>query len=100
MKGKNLLKKVIFPCMMAMLLVGVTACGNGTQGSTEKGTDAKDVSAAEETGETASYDISDASLVLKVGSTFNTGSILCDSLEHMCDLIEQETNCLLYTSPS
>jgi TRAP-type transport system periplasmic protein len=33
-----------------------------------------------------------ASMTLKVGSTFNEGSILCDSLEHMCQLVEEKSN--------
>ena len=31
-------------------------------------------------------------IVLKVGSSFNEGSIIADSLEHMCQLIEEATN--------
>ena len=30
-------------------------------------------------------------IVLKAGSSFNEGSIMCDSLEHMCQLIEEAT---------
>ena len=31
-------------------------------------------------------------ITLKVGSAFNEGSIICDSLEHMCQLIEEATD--------
>ena len=86
----SLVKKLLAGAVCVSMLGAMVGCGTTTGDSGNNSTSANATSAENEEG--ASYNKSDASLVLKVGSTFNEGSILCDSLEHMCQLIEEKTN--------
>lgn len=86
----NLVKKLLAGAVCVSMIGAMVGCGT-TAGDGGNITDNTTTSSAESESKT-SYNKSDASLVLKVGSTFNEGSILCDSLEHMCQLIEEKTN--------
>lgn len=86
----NLLKKLLAGAVCVSMIGAMVGCGTTAETGTSTGNNTNTTSAESEGA--SSYSKSDASLVFKVGSTFNEGSILCDSLEHMCQLIEEKTN--------